>query len=126
MGRLRRGALAATLIVLTVLLSGPPAVADSSRCTLSGCAGQARWVSYGEHLHVDDRLADGHSAVAVYWLEGGTGPFHVWNPNGNGSSVDHNLELAEGSWIYYYVCLGEYGLRMVLTSTCSSGVTDYA
>lgn len=114
------------LMVIGVMLSGPTAVADSSRCTPSGCAGQARFVSLGEHLYVDDKLADGHSAVAVYWLEGGTGPFEVWNPNGNGSTVDHNMELPEGSWIYYYVCLGEYGLRSILSGTCSAGVTDYA
>lgn len=118
--------LIAILVGAAMAVSGPQAEADSTRCTPSGCAGQARFVSYGEHLHVADQLADGHSAVAVYWLEGGTGPFHVWNPNGNGMSVDHNLELAEGSWIYYYVCLGEYGPRQILSGTCSAGVTDYA
>jgi hypothetical protein len=29
--------------------------------------------------------------------------------------------LAEGSWIFYQACVGEYGLRDVWTSTCSRG-----
>jgi hypothetical protein len=118
--------------VLGVLPTGaPPAVADSTQCSIAAsgaaaCAAGAEFVSYGEHLYVRDQRADGHSAVVRYWLDGGTGPFHVWNSGGNGTSVDHNLELAEGSWIFYQVCVGEYGIRDVWTSTCSVGVTDYA
>lgn len=41
--------------------------------------GQGHFVSYGEHLFIEDRVADGHSAVARYWLDGGTGPFLAWN-----------------------------------------------
>lgn len=127
---LRRALVAVATIVSTtaiiVATTASPAAADSSQCTPSGCAGKANFVSYGEHLKVTDALGDGHSAVAMYWLEGGTGPFHVWNPNGNGTTVDHNMELPEGSWIFYKVCLGEYGPRDVLETTCSAGTTDYA
>jgi|GEM_PF-6703494 len=128
----RRVWLLATAVVAGLLVpSAAPAVADSSQCSIAAsgaasCAARAEFVSLGEHLLVEDRVADGHSAVARYWLKGGTGPFHVWNSGGAGTTVDHNLELPEGSWIFYQVCVGEFGLRDVWTSTCSAGVTDYA
>lgn len=111
--------------------SAQPAVADSSVCSIAAsgagsCAARANFVSLGEHLMVTDAVADGHSAVARYWLQGGTGPFLVWNSGGQGTTVDANLELAEGSWIFYQVCVGEFGARDVWTSTCNAGVTDYA
>lgn len=114
-----------------LLAAAPLAVADSSQCSVAAsgavaCAARANFASYGEHLYVSDQDADGHSAVVRYWLEGGTGPFHVWNSGGNGTTVDHNLELPEGSWIFYQVCVGESLIRDVWTSTCSAGVTDYA
>jgi len=114
-----------------LLAAAPPAGADTTQCSIAAsgataCAAGANFVSYGEHLFVSDRAADGHSSVVQYWLEGGTGPFLLWNSGGNGTSVDHNLELAEGSWIFYRVCVGEYGIRDVWTSTCGAGVTDYA
>jgi len=122
---------AAAVIVGLTAPSATPAVADSSQCSIaasgaSSCAARANFVSLGEHLYVEDRIADGLSAVARYWLEGGTGPFLVWNSNGAGSRVDRDLELPEGSWIFYQVCVGVALLGDVWTSTCSAGVTDYA
>lgn len=130
MRRLRRTLLTAAAVAVAataaVALAAAPASADSSECTRSGCAGKAVFVPLGEHLKVTDRTGDGHSAVALYWLEGGTGPYLVWNHGGKGTTVDRNLDLPEGSWIYYQICLGEYGKRKVLTSTCSTGRTDWA
>jgi len=127
----RRILLVAGLMAGLLVPNATVAEADSSQCSIAAsgaasCAARANFVSYGEHLFVEDRVADGHSAVARYWLEGGTGPFLVWNSGGSGTKVDYNLELPEGSWIFYQVCVGEYGLRDVWTSTCSAGVTDYA
>jgi hypothetical protein len=121
-----------TVVAAALLVpSAQPAVADSSVCSVAAsgatsCAAKASFVSLGEHLKVTDAAADGHSAVARYWLQGGTGPFLVWNSGGNGTTVDQNLELAEGTWIFYQVCVGEFGTRDVWTSTCNAGVTDYA
>ena len=109
-----------------VVLSTRPAAADTSECTPSGCAGQAKLISYGEHLWVYDKAADGHSAVALYWLQGGTGPFRVWASAGAGTSIDDNLDLPEGTWIFYQVCLGESGSGTIVAGSCSAGVTDYA
>lgn len=115
----------AFLALCSTICTTSSAAADSSRCA-KDCAGKASFTSYGEIFHVLDRKADGHSVVVLYWLPDGTGPHKVWNSKGNGSDVKANLELAEGSWITYRVCLGEYGARKVLTSTCGSTITDYA
>ncbi len=109
------------------LLTTPTALADSTRCTAdTACAGKAAFKSLGEVFTVTDQVGDGHSAVLLYWLPDGTGPHLVWNPNGKGTSVTANLELAEGSWVHYRVCLGEHGTKDVLENTCGAPITDRA
>ncbi|WP_084434819.1 hypothetical protein [Kibdelosporangium aridum] len=56
----------------------------------------------------------------------GYGPRLVWNPNGNGTRVTADLELPEGSWVTYRVCLGKYGAKDVLEKTCGATITDFA
>ncbi|HET9143690.1 hypothetical protein [Actinophytocola sp.] len=123
-----RKALVVAAAVGTLTLAGASAAeADSSRCTVdSGCAGRATFASYGEVFTVYDQNADGHSAVALYWLPDGSGPHLIWNSDGNGTSVTANLEFPEGDWVTYRVCLGEFGPRQVLTETCGAAITDYA
>ena len=114
--------------VATLTLAGASAAdADSSRCTAdAGCAGRATFTSLGEIFHVFDQNADGHSAVVLYWLPDGSGPTLLWNSSGNGTDVKFDLELPEGSWITYRVCLGEFGAKQVLLDTCGAQITDYA
>jgi hypothetical protein len=127
MPALRRSVLVGLAIGILTLTSAAAAAADSARCTAdSGCAGRATFASYGEVFTVYDQLGDGHSAVALYWLPDGSGPHLIWNSNGNGTNVKGDLELPEGSWITYRVCLGEFGARQVLTATCGATITDYA
>ncbi|HEY0640330.1 MAG TPA: hypothetical protein VGD67_22090 [Pseudonocardiaceae bacterium] len=125
----RRVALLAGTAGLVMLGTATPAAADSTQCSVAAsgtvaCAAGAEFVSYGEHLYVNDRAADGHSALVRYWLADGTGPHTARNSNGNGTTLDVNLELAEGSWIFYQVCVSEGAT--ILAGTCSAGVTDYA
>jgi hypothetical protein len=122
----RRRILVAVLAALGfAVTTAAPASADSARCT-AGCGAYAYFVSYGEHLYVEDRAADGHSAVAV-WYTPSTGTRYVWNARGAfGPRVDGNLSLPEGTGISYMVCLGEYGSRTVLWNTCSNPVSDRA
>jgi hypothetical protein len=125
MVRRRRMLLAVLAALGFAVCAASPASADSARCT-SGCGAYAYFVSYGEHLFVEDRAADGHSAVAV-WYTPWTGTRYVWNPHGAfGARVDGNLSLAEGTGLSYMVCLGEYGSRTVLWNTCSNPVADRA
>lgn len=127
MAALRRSALVALTAGVLLLTGGASASADSERCTSgSGCAGRVTFQSYGEVFRVYDQVADGHSAVGLYWLPDGSGPHLIWNSNGNGSSVTANLEFAEGSWVTYRACLGEYGPREILQNTCGPTITDIA
>jgi len=84
------------------------------------------FTSFGEHLKVYDRAADGQSAVVLYGLSDGTGPYFSWNLNESDSVVDIDLELPEGDWIFFKARLGEYGNKTIVSGTCGAGVTDYA
>ena len=127
MPTVRKALLVAAAVATLTLTGASAAAADSSRCTVdSACAGRATFTSLGEVFHVFDQVADGHSAVALYWLPDGSGPTMIWNSNGNGTSVTADLELPEGSWLTYRVCLGEGGPKTVMLETCSAPITDYA
>jgi hypothetical protein len=123
----RKTLLIAAITGMFGLTGASAALADSSRCTAdAGCAGRATFTSYGEVFRVFDQNADGHSAVALYWLPDGSGPHMIWNSTGNGTEVTANLEFPEGAWVTYRVCLGEGGPKQVLIATCGAPITDYA
>jgi hypothetical protein len=127
MTALRRSVLVTLVAGALLLTGGATASADSERCTSgSGCAGRVTFQSYGEVFKVYDQAGDGHSAVALYWLPDGSGPHLVWNSGGNGTTVTANLEFAEGSWVTYRACLGEFGAKEILQSTCGATTTDIA
>jgi hypothetical protein len=127
---------AATVAVLG-LVAPQAASADSATCSkrtlnadgttqYQGCAGLAYFMSYGDHLMVDDHYADGFPAVVQWWRSDGTGPFEVWNREGSeGPDVNAGIgDIPEGDWIFYKVCIGSAG--EIFRATCSDGVTDYA
>jgi hypothetical protein len=102
------------------------AVADSERCTVdSACAGRVTFGSAEQLFTVYDQVGDGHSAVLQYWLPDGSGPYLVWNPNGNGTNVTATVDRPADTWITYRACLGEYGPRDVLDETCGATITDW-
>jgi hypothetical protein len=126
--RLRGSLIVAGLVAAFTVAAPTAAFADSSECSVpSGtCAGKVTFQSYGELFRIYDQSSDGHSAVLLYWLSDGTGPYYGWNHSGTGTEVDVDLALAEGDWIFYKACLGEYGTKTLVAGTCSPGVTDYA
>lgn len=130
MQRRLRGALfvAGLVSALTLVVAPVPAHADSSQCSVptGTCAARVTFQSSGELFRIFDQSGDGHSAVVVYWLSDGSGPHYGWNRDGSGTQFDVDLELAEGDWIFYRACLGEYGPRTLVSGTCGAGVTDYA
>lgn len=115
-----------TLLVGAIVVAGASgASADSERCTTdSSCAGRVTFVSADQLFTVYDQVGDGHSAVLEYWLPDGTGPYRVWNHNGNGTGVEETVALPAETWVTYRACLGEYGDRDVLEETCGTTVTD--
>lgn len=122
---LATGSLAVTALATTA----PTASADSSQCSTfvadkyASCGGHAWFQSEGEHLYIDDRVADGHSAAVHYTINGVTKT--AYNRNGaDGAVVDVNLDLPEGTLIIYNVCLSNSSAD--LAGTCSGGIRDYA
>ncbi|MCG5435247.1 hypothetical protein [Micromonospora foliorum] len=74
----------------------------------------------GDHLYVWDNKADGHSVVALYSRsDTGNQSNATWNHYGAGTRLDHNMDIPEGGYIIYRVCLGEYADQIVLDWTCS-------
>jgi hypothetical protein len=123
---LRRTVVIVGLVLGFVLSTSGAALADSSACT-PGCDGYAVFISNGEILEIHDWRADGHSVVVWnkrYDLGGNW--YQGWNPNGYGTVVRYNLEIPEGVRFDYYVCLGEYGIRATIWSTCSGTRFDRA
>jgi hypothetical protein len=114
------------LVGAFVLVGAAGASADSDRCTTdSSCAGKVTFVSADQLFTVYDQVGDGHSAVLEYWLPDGTGPYRVWNPNGNGTSVEETVSLPAETWVTYRACLGEHGDLDVLEETCGTTITDW-
>lgn len=135
----RLGSACGAILLGTIgaLAISQPAMADTATCSkrvlnadgtnkYHGCAGLAFFMSYGDHLIVDDRYGDGYPAVVQWWRSDGTGPFEVWNREGAaGPDVNARIgDIPEGDWIFYQVCLGSAGV--VFPASCSDGVTDYA
>jgi hypothetical protein len=129
--RLKQRAMTFVALVLAVttavsVAGAVPAMADSSMSTL-GNAGSANFTSYGEHLTIYDDKADGHSVVVLNVRQDlCCAEFEGWNHNGAKSFYDYNLDMPEGDWIDYYVCLGEYASRTILWNTCGGHIRDYA
>lgn len=94
----------------------PPSV-----CTPSGCAGRSYFVALGEHLFVCDQKADGYAAVAEYTRTDVPNQNNVaWNKSGNGSCIDHNMNMPEGAKITFRVCLGDSAGKLF---NCSGRIT---
>jgi hypothetical protein len=110
-----------------VIAGAGPAAADSYQETRGNLGGSVWFFSYGEHLQIYDELADGHSVVVFdqrqdlccTWYSG-------WNHGGEGSVKDYDLNMPEGDWINYYVCLGEYATKTIVPGTCSPIAEDLA
>lgn len=115
-------------IAVSMIAFAPAAGADSTRCSAdTDCAGKATFTSHDEIFNVLDNKADGHSAVLMYWLPGDETARTVWSSGGNGTSVEKNLALDEGTPVTYRVCLGEGGSAPeIWTETCGVSVTDKA
>jgi endonuclease/exonuclease/phosphatase family metal-dependent hydrolase len=73
-----------------------------------------------EHILVYDNHSDGHSAVAVYWVEGETGaPHRVWNSAGaNSDPAEAIFNVPAGTSVKFRACLGESGPAQVMWDTC--------
>jgi hypothetical protein len=131
---LRLSGIATGLGIATVVTTAAPALADvwwetggthvGDICTVS-CKGSASFVHDGDHLYVWDNAADGRSAVVIYFRsDTGDQKNAAWNHFGANTVLDHNMNIPEGGWIKYHVCLGDYAAGKY--DTCSSFYTENA
>lgn len=83
-----------------------PAPPPPTACTPKGCAAKAYFVAYGDHLYVCDESGDGYGAIAQYTRTDYPGQNNdAVNKNGQGTCVDHNMNMPEGAKITFRVCL---------------------
>ncbi|MFJ6687088.1 hypothetical protein [Streptomyces werraensis] len=116
-------ALTATVAISTSASAGTngPTVYDAS-----GYKAYGIFLSYGDHIRVDDVYADGKSAVVV-WNDPHLIERHCWDSNGsNNGYTDCNYNIREGDYVDYRVCLGDYGSGYIYPSTCGRSVYGYA
>ncbi|MFF0163112.1 hypothetical protein ACFYRY_37105 [Streptomyces sp. NPDC005263] len=76
----------------------------------------------GEHLYILDNNKDGHSAVSE--IEYGSRHLTYWNAGGVNTTRDVNLDIAEGTYVSYNACYGEYDGYKILG--CGYWVGDSA
>ena len=101
-----------------------PASSPVSICTPGGCAAHAYFVADGDHLFVCDDAKDGYGAIAQYTRTDVPGQNNdARNTGGNGTCLDHNMNMPEGSTITFRVCLLS-GSGAI--STCSARITTTA
>lgn len=116
-------AFAATAALATSASAGTngPTVYDSS-----GYKAYGIFLSYGDHIRVDDVYADGKSAVVI-WNDPHLIPRQCWDSNGSSNGyTDCNYDIVEGAYVDYKVCLGEYGSGYIYESTCGPLVRGWA
>lgn len=88
-------------------------------------ASMVSFTADGEKVNVIDQEGDGHSAVAILDVHndvhGGTfESYTLWNYKGKGTGLLYNLEIKEGTPVVLTGCVGEYGDKKVIWSSCGS------
>ncbi|WP_329336533.1 hypothetical protein OG866_19995 [Streptomyces sp. NBC_00663] len=94
-------------------------------------ASMVSFTAYGEKVNVIDQEADGHSAVAILDVHndvhGGTFQSYIlWNPDGKNTGKLYDLDIVEGTPVVLTGCVGEYGTKSVIWSSCGTSVTGVA
>ncbi|MGW1230261.1 hypothetical protein [Streptomyces sp. NPDC001515] len=130
------GAVAATLLSITSSsaitvendVAGttvwPSGTGTSDRCG-SNSSAMACFRPNGDWFMIVDQKADGHSAV-VRWTtyDANTNARHrtglIWNKGGANAYRYMNKNFAEGDYLEFDVCAGEYGATYVIENTCNT------
>ncbi|HEY2674300.1 MAG TPA: hypothetical protein VGJ07_28525 [Rugosimonospora sp.] len=123
-------ALGTVVTALTGVGLAAPAQAASIVCCsyATDFAASVSWDPDGEHYYLEDSACDGHSAVIVNFRSdlNPSGPYYGWNPDGCYTTKDYNLNMPEGTTVWFQACLGEYGTRTVLWDTCGTEMLSTA
>jgi hypothetical protein len=122
------GAVAALGVGITIGVSSAPAGADTALCTkyvvdtYASCAGLGWFQTSGDHLYIQDRVADGHSVSVQYTIAGVT-KIATNSNSAQGDVLDVVLPKTAGSRVSYKVCLSNGGV--LAQSSCSGYAVDY-
>ncbi|MEV8568455.1 hypothetical protein AB0436_23230 [Streptomyces sp. NPDC051322] len=97
--------------VITLALAGATnsqAASGDGTAYASGSAGKAHFQAYGEIFTVYDLKKDGHSAIGILSFGSASSNYYYWDRNGSGTSVKHDLSIAEGTPLHIWSCLGDW------------------
>lgn len=114
------------LATATTISSGGP-----WSCAVSSGSASACFTANGDWFEISDLKADGHSAVATWELvrpsDGRIVRWgHIWNTSGVYTTRYKNKDFTEGYIVYWHACVGEWGTKDVIESTCSGPVNRTA
>lgn len=106
----RRGAMVTAAAAATLALTGGTALADSTALMFDGndhVVSRATFITNGDNLRVCDGWPDGHSAMAVLYVEGYSKPYFARTSRGSGSCSTSYFNFVEGRSIAMVACISE-------------------
>ncbi|GAA2360267.1 hypothetical protein GCM10009854_44110 [Saccharopolyspora halophila] len=103
---MRKLVVAGLAVVASVVFVPSAYAGDSSAaCTTEGqCSGHAAFDHNGDHLYAADTDSDGYGVYVKYYRADVDTWGEFTNRKGSGTTVDHNMNMREGSKIRYRVC----------------------
>ena len=117
-------AAAATVAVVSASPSFATGSPANAQATIAG--GYGYFTADGEILTARDTKADGYGVVVMYYRYdlANTGPYYLWNRDGNGTSIYRTVHMPYGVEIKLYACPEQDGI--ILNYKCSASAFGYA
>ncbi|MFG3101157.1 hypothetical protein ACGFZL_11660 [Streptomyces sp. NPDC048182] len=69
---------------------------------------KAAFKAYGEIFSIYDLKSDGHSGIGVLSYGSAASTYYYWNHDGAGTTRKVDLEIAEGTPLALWSCLGDF------------------
>jgi hypothetical protein len=117
-------AAAATVTAVSASPSFAAGAPANAQATIPG--GYGYFTADGSLLTARDTKADGYGVVVVYYRYdlAKTGPYYLWDRDGNGTSRYRALQMPYGAEIKLYACPEQDG--MILDYKCGTRAFGYA
>jgi len=117
-------AAAATVTVASASPSFAAGAPANAQAKIAG--GYGYFTADGEILTARDTKADGYGIVVMYYRYdlANTGPYYLWNRDGNGTSIYRSFHMPYGAEIKFYACPEQDGI--ILNYECSGSAFGYA
>lgn len=105
------------LVAVATASAGPAFAGRGGTSIYSSGSKEAAYAAFRddvEKISAQDVLADGHSAVTVYVIEGES-QATLWDHNGASSTPEvRTISRPEGKSIRFKACIGEYSNRSII------------